>query len=137
MKFLLLITCLALCGCSSAIKILSEEQINREYAGVVKVGEPKKTEKGIEIPLLFSGGGWMHNSGICYKRNETEVNERIITLKIFTSVCTGDTITPQIILDQQSKGKYQIEFEDPDGQIHHLTEILIPEAEPVATGQRR
>ncbi|MEM0966494.1 MAG: hypothetical protein AAGJ81_10130 [Verrucomicrobiota bacterium] len=126
MKFLLLPFCLVLCGCSATIGILTEEQIDRDYAGTIVFGQPRNTGKGITIPLRFSGGGWSRNSGICFKRSETEIDDGIITLRVFTSACTGNNVKPMMFLDQPDEGNYRIEFEDPDGKTHSLTEIVIP-----------
>ena len=126
MKLLILTLCLLLSGCSTGLKKITEEQIDRVYAGQIVVGEPIRTEKRVELNLTFSGGGWVQNSGICFKNAKGKVDERIIRMTVFTSVCTGDNIQPKLILSDKLKGSYQVVFEDPDETIHPLTTIEIP-----------
>ena len=126
MRILILVLSLMFSGCSSGLQTITEEQIDRTYAGEISVGEPIQTEKGIELNLAFSEGGWIQHSGICFRSAEAEVDERIIRLKVFTSVCTGDTIRPKLVLDKELEGIYDLVFEDPDGKTHPLTTIEIP-----------
>ena len=126
MKFLIPALCLIFLGCSTSLKEITEEQIDRVYAGKIVLGEPSQTEKGIELNLTFSGGGWIQNSGICFKNAKAEVDERIIRMTVFTSVCTGDAVQPKLILSDKLKGSYQVVFEDHDGTTHPLTLIEIP-----------
>ena len=126
MKFLTLAFCLILAGCSAGLKEITEEQIDRGYAGQIALGDPVQNENGIELNLTFSGGGWVQNSGICFKSARAKVDDRIIRMTVFTSVCTGDTVQPKLFLGDKLKGRYQVVFEDPDGTIHPLTTIEIP-----------
>ncbi len=126
MKFLIPALCLMLSGCSIGLKKITSEQIDRVYAGQIIIGEPIQTEKGIVLNLTFSGGGWIKNSGICFKNAKATVDNRIISMTVFTSVCTGDTTQPKLILSDKLKGSYQVVFEDPDGTTHPLTTIKIP-----------
>lgn len=126
MKLLILTLCLILSGCSTGLQKITEEQIDHVYAGQIVVSEPTQTDKGIELNLTFSGGGWIQNSGICFKNAKAKVDDRIIRMTVFTSVCTGDTMQPKLILSDKLKGSYQVVFEDPDGTIHPLTTIEIP-----------
>ena len=126
MKFLILTICLTLPGCTSGLKKITEEQIDRVYAGQLVVGEPIQSKKRIELNLSFSGGGWVQNSGICFKKAKVEVNQKTIKMRVFTSVCTGEALQPKLILSDDLKGSYQLVFEDPDGTIHPLTTIEIP-----------
>lgn len=126
MKFLILALCLIFSGCSTGLKTITEEQIDRVYAGQIVVGKPTQTEKGIELNLTFSGGGWIQNSGICFKDAKGKVDERTVRMTVFTSVCTGDTVQPKLILSDKLKGSYHVIFEDPDGTTHPLTTIEIP-----------
>jgi len=108
------------------LKKITEEQIDRVYAGQIVVGEPIRTEKGVELNFTFSGGGWIQNSGICFKNAKAEVNERTIRMTMFTSVCTGGTVQPKLIIGDELKGSYKLVFEDPDRTTHPLTTIEIP-----------
>ncbi|WPJ95398.1 hypothetical protein SH580_18420 [Coraliomargarita algicola] len=126
MKFLILTICVILSSCTSGLKKVTEAQIDHEYAGKIVVGDPTQTKEGIELKLGFSGGGWMKNSGICFKRAKAEVNEEIIKIRVFTSVCAGKAIKPKLILRDDLKGSYQLVFEDPDGTIYPLKTIELP-----------
>jgi len=125
-KFLTSAFCLILTGCSTGLQKITEEQIDRVYAGQIVVGDPIQTENGIELNLTFSGGGWIQNSGICFKNARASVDDKVIRMTVFTSVCTGDTVQPKLLLGDKLKGSYQLVFEDPDGAIHPLTTIEIP-----------
>jgi hypothetical protein len=126
MKFRILTLCLILTSCSTSLKKITEEQIDHIYAGRITVSEPTKSKKGIELNLTFSGGGWIRNSGVCFKKAKAEVNEKTIRMRVFTSVCTGESVHPKLILSDNLEGSYQLVFEDPDGTIHPLTTIEIP-----------
>lgn len=125
-EILALAFCLVISGCSTSLKKITGEQINRAYAGQIVLGEPTLKDQGIELNLTFSEGGWIQNSGICFKSARAEVDDRIIRMTVFTSVCTGDIVQPKLILGDILKGNYQVVFEDPDGTIYPLTTIEIP-----------
>jgi hypothetical protein len=126
MKFLILTLCLLLASCSSAVRKITEEQIDITYAGEITIGKPIETKNGIELDLAFSGGKWMHNSGLCFNKSETTVDDRIIKMSVFTSVCTDGKVNRKLAINEDLKGSYQLVFEDPDGTTHPLTTIEIP-----------
>ena len=127
MKFLILPLCFLLTSCSSIIRGVTESQIDRAYSDQIIISEPTKTTDGIELDLMFSGGEWYRNSGICFKKAKATVDEEIIKIRVFVSICTNAGIESKVTINEDLEGSYELVFEDPDGTIHPLKTIVIPE----------
>jgi hypothetical protein len=122
-SFCLIGVVLQIAGCCVIVPMATAERQPLSYVGEVSIGTPTISDKGVVIPLTFTGGEWERNSGISLYRIKSVVSGQEIDISITTSV-VGDR-TPQLLLHRIGTGNFTVFYRDPDGARRRIGEVAI------------
>lgn len=118
---------LALGGCSTLVQHASARRVPFSYFGQVSVGVPVVEQRTVVVPLSFSGGDYMMNSGIAPHRIKTHVSGSEIDMTVMVAlVGDGSMSKCQFVLSDVSPGAYTVFYRDPDGTRHRVGQVVIP-----------
>lgn len=119
---LLLISTLTSCELGRA---LLPQHATYGYVGNVRTGQPLNVgSNDYEVPMSFSGGDWVRNSGICFHHANAKIVGGEVRLKIFTGLCGKRSPRDYSF---RVKGLVQSEYDliyvDPDGATHPIGKL--------------
>jgi hypothetical protein len=114
-------------GCGFFIGLFTSEEVSLEYVGEIKFQAPVTEGQFTRIPISFSGGKWLENSGITFKKVKASRYGSEIRITVVTCLAgSGNEIPkPEIELKGLVPGKYQIIYINPDGSSMQLKQIEI------------
>ena len=128
-KIAVLLLSIAAAGCNPLLRASTTETVSLAYVGNVTVGSPWTTGTVTHIPLAFSGGQWLQNSGRILKEVRARHHAAEIYFSVVTCVATGGpAVTPEVVLEGLRPGKYQLFYQNPDGSSIRLETIEIQQA---------
>lgn len=125
---ILLVAPLEASACGFFTGLFTSEEVSIEYAGEIAFGEVKTENTVTTIPISFSGGKWIYNSGVAFKKVKSKVANDQINITVVTCVASGGSgphPRKEITLKDISQGLYQINYVNPDGSVVPLGKIEI------------
>ena len=115
-------------ACGFITGLFTSEEVSIEYAGNIDFKD-SKTENGVTtIPISFTGGEWLNNSAITFKKIKSKVKNNEIHITVITCLAsTGSGSHPkmEIKLKNINPGVYKVIYINPDGTSVSLDEIKI------------
>ena len=112
-------------GCGLVSGLFTSEKVSLSYVGEVSFKKPITEGEITRIPLKFSGGKWLENSGIAFKEVQSSRYEFEIHFTVVTCLAGGKPRNPEIELRGLRPGKYQLIYQNPDNTNVRLGEIEI------------
>ena len=115
-------------ACSFITGLFTSEEVSIEYVGNIELKD-SKTENGVTIiPISFTGGEWLHNSAITFKKIKSKVKNNEIHITVITCLASGGSSSHpkmEIKLKSISPGVYKVIYINPNGTSVSLEEIKI------------
>jgi len=114
-------------ACGFITGLFTSEEVSLEYAGEIEFRTPIKNGAVTKIPISFSRGKWIENSGIVFKKVKASRYESEIHITVVTCLASGNNKRQphEIKLKGLVPGKYQIIYRNPDGSSVRLKQIEI------------
>ncbi|WP_299262495.1 hypothetical protein [uncultured Psychrosphaera sp.] len=114
-------------SCGIITGLFTTENISLDYAGTIKLGMPYNERNNTFIPLSFTGGKWLNNSGIVFKEVISKVEGFQINITVQTCLASGDSQnkTREIIVNKLVSGTYKVNYVNPNNAVIRLGEIKI------------
>ena len=92
---------IAATGCGPLLRASTAEVISLAYVGNITVGSPQTIGNVTHIPLAFSDGEWLQNSGRVLKELRVRHYASEIHFSAVTCVATSSPpVTPEIVLER-------------------------------------
>ena len=77
-------------ACGFVAGLFTTENVEIRYVGKIELGKPFKVNEEIHIPMSFTGGNWLQNSGRVFK----QVNASLEGLEFGRLVCSWQALRP-------------------------------------------
>ncbi len=104
-------------ACGFFTGLFTTEDVAIDYVGQIALGTPFNSGKKTNIPFNFTGGKWLENSGIAFKKVNGNVNGQNINFTIQTCLASGGSKTQEKIISVKklTSGEYRINYINPNG----------------------
>lgn len=114
-------------SCGFFTGLFTTENVSIDYVGEINFGEPNQTDSLTQIPITFTGGKWLQNSGIAFKEVIANVFEFEINITIQTCLASSGSQNKDqsIIVSKLPPGKYKVNYVNPSDSVVYISEIKI------------
>ncbi|WP_432455744.1 hypothetical protein ACRRS0_09845 [Agarivorans sp. QJM3NY_29] len=114
-------------SCGFFTGLFTTENVSIDYVGKINFGEFKKTKSLTQIPITFTGGKWLQNSGIAFKKVIANVSNFEINITIQTCLASSGSQNKDqsIIVSKLLSGKYKVNYVNPDDSVVYIGEVKI------------
>ncbi|MFV1872981.1 MAG: hypothetical protein ACMZ64_06655 [Oleiphilus sp.] len=114
-------------ACGFFTGLFTTENASLDYVGAIEFGVPFQKNDFTNIPLSFTGGKWLLNSGIAFKKVKGKLQGNNINITVQTCLASGGSQSQeqQITLKNLVPGDYNVNYINPNGNSVHVGKIKI------------
>ncbi len=96
------------------------------YVGTITLGTPVSSGSQTTVPVSFSGGEWMRNSGICLR--SINATSKGADVEIWVNTCLGGkpAAVPEFSVKGAQPGPHRVFYRNPDGTTRPIGEVVFP-----------
>ena len=114
-------------ACGFIAGLFTTEDVSIGYVGTIELGEPVQVNEQTNIPISFTGGQWLQNSGKVFKQVNASLEGSVINIAVQICLASGSAQSKeqQIIINNLTKGEYQVNYINQDGSSVYVGNIKI------------
>jgi len=114
-------------ACGFITGLFTTKDVSISYVGIIELGKPVQVNEQTNIPISFTGGQWLQNSGKVFKQVNASLEGSVINITVQTCLASGSSKSKdqQIVINNLTNGEYKVNYLNPDGSSVHVGIIKI------------
>jgi phenolic acid decarboxylase len=114
-------------ACGFITGLFTTEDVAISYVGNIEFGKPIQENETTYIPISFTGGQWLQNSGRAFKHVISSLEGSVININVQTCLASGggQNKEQRITIKNLTKGEYKVNYLNPDGSSVYVGNIKI------------
>jgi hypothetical protein len=114
-------------ACGFITGLFTTEDVAISYVGKIEFGLPVQANDKTHVPISFTGGKWLQNSGVAFKQVNSSMNGSVINITVQTCLASSrsENKQKQIIINNLTQGEYKVNYLNPDGSSVYVGNIKI------------